>query len=270
MEKQNTTKQHDSTQNSKRKTDIGIVFLTVVVTLAFGVPLSIWGAFQIAKESESLVTILVILGIPLLLICVLIIAYRHQILQFIFKSYHKKIEDISGHFAKSLGHSASFEYGKANQEFEKGVRAIAAWYSWTRTRNWMFQTGLLFFGGFATLLGSSLILKQNELIEKQTEMFATQDSISRYEKIKDLVFNDDIRGGQREDALKIYTSIQPSGNNFAQLSLRDLQLSNMSLRGANFRKSILQNTSFSGAILITPFFQKLSLVMMIVNLIASN
>ena len=226
------------------------IFLTSIITLAIGVPISLFGLEYFSDSVTSLLIFILITGILSFLISLFLIKSRDQILTYIFKTSRISIDEIIEPLLDSIEGLTSSDPEIKKQVPEKlksFLLSSGARYTWLSTRRWIISISfgiLLAFGGLIT---AYQLIKQNEILIAQNQFFKNQVITESIKTSLDNIFGD-VRPGQRENALRDYLAIMgtefPKQKiNFSSVSFEEMNLDDIEFKDVNFRRARFSETT---------------------------
>ncbi|MEO3385479.1 pentapeptide repeat-containing protein [Mesorhizobium sp. CAU 1741] len=215
-----------------------MAFVIFALGLLAGFPIAIFGFDLLLDNAAPLFSILLGLFAFVVLITVLILAFRRPIWERMFRYGQVEMD----RFAQPLAEVARFAAQQKAPEATDAARNLAemvlARYSWVVTRRWLVATLTGFIAAIAALAGSALLFHQNRLlavqnerITEQTELLVTQIELGEAQRSTSIVpellsIGDAL--GQETSALRRAANADNQGNDGeeAQIVLADYDLSN--------------------------------------------
>lgn len=260
-----------------------IVFLAVVLTLSAGVPLALYSIYFFAESVETLAAIGVVALVIVAIAGILAAKYRKRIALRFFGAPLKVANSIAEPAAQAISNLAFGQSDKAEANIKDAARGLAAHYSWVQTRRWIIAaaTGLLI--GFAGIVGSALLKKQNDLILDQNRFFRQQIEQQQVQlELQQSVANQQVRSEAirriygpefqstprvKAEAVRSLVVVErariASGDNtlatdylnLHEADLRDAWLENSDLERVSFRGTNISGGNFSASSLSESVFR---------------
>jgi uncharacterized protein YjbI with pentapeptide repeats len=254
-----------------------IIFLAVMLTLAAGVPIALYSIYFFAESVEILAAVGAIALVLVAIIGVVCVKFRHQLLQTLFGASINVVKSVADPVANAISSFADGNAEEAGAGVREAARGVAAHYVWVKSRQWIVAaaTGLLI--GFAGIVGSALLKKQNDLILDQNRFFQQQIEQQQLQlELQQSVSNQQVRSEAirriygpefqstprvKAEAVRSLIVVErvriASGDN--TLATDYLNLHNADLKNAWLENSDLENVSFRGSDLTSANFSASSL-----------
>jgi len=213
---------------------LGCIFASIFVEI---------GIDELIKRFDSILDIAVVvicLGVPLILIFFI---FQKQIY---FKILGLKEEDLEITNDSVNDILKAVKDGKYETVTERVISLFTAgklvFSNWV-IRTWIFRGVQILFLSYAGLIGSHILLKQNKIIEQQSNIIIQNFNDEKIRYYREIIYSKE-KTGIREIALRDYLDLTKDQKKYY------LNLKNANLSDFNLRNTKLKKIDFSGANLI--------------------
>ena len=171
-----------------------VVFVTAALVLIAGVPVALYTIYYFAESIHHIAVLALLVIIVVSILGVTIVRYKNYILSHLKNKTTQFVRDISRPLSESIENFVDGKTHDGSERLEEFIRSLATHYTWIHTRRWIMTIATALLLGFAGLVGSALLKKQNDLIARQNEYFREQnEQQNRLINLQQQVSNQTIR-----------------------------------------------------------------------------
>ncbi|RUT35100.1 pentapeptide repeat-containing protein [Arsenicitalea aurantiaca] len=152
----------------------GIPLLVFVLGLLTGFPIAIFGFDILVQHAATAFALLIGLLFLVVIVSVLILAFRRPIWQRVFGHAEVELERMAQPMGEVVRLAAGGEVAEASRVAGDLARFVAARYAWIATRRWIIAAVTGFVAVIAALAGSALLFQQNQLLRIQSDLMREQ------------------------------------------------------------------------------------------------
>jgi len=238
-----------------------------ILCLLIGVPTVVFSIFYFSEKTFELAKVFIAALFIFVLLTSVLVIFRNKILKGLFNSTLKEVDKTKRDCSQIFSLINDGEISKAQEIGVNTINSIATYITWIQFKKWLLNISIGLIVAFSTLIGSSLLHKQNQYIKEQNKFFKEQIIQQQIQiKSQQAVDNQNIRRKAIEqiydktglysprvkaEATKsfITTEKQIFSNtpNLLESKKRYVDLSGAILRDAWFQNSQLSFVNFNGA-----------------------
>lgn len=231
------------------------VFLSSIVTLLVGVPLMIYTIEFFSDDITSLLLIIVLSGLIIAVLFLIILKFREEILNYIFKSSKISVDETIEPLIISISKIASKEKEDqkiALESFKDFIRSLGSRYAWISFRRFLVSILVGTLLAFIGLISAHLLIKQNEILLSQNDFLKQQVVSQAINTAFDDIYSN-LPEGKREQAVHDYLRLLKEQSSERRIAnLRNADLENFKIRdwifnSVDFSKANLSHCDAVGA-----------------------
>lgn len=157
--------------------------LAFMLGFVVAIPVVFQGFDRLAQQVDTVLAVSFYAMVAVLLIALLIAAFRDRILNALFKTVNASLDSLVQPLGNTILHIVNLDQDRAFEQGIELVRRLVAYYVWFTTRNWSLALILGLAGAFVGLLGSSLLLRQNQLLLEQNTKLDSQNNLIQTQNV---------------------------------------------------------------------------------------
>lgn len=153
---------------------IGLPILVFALGIVTGLPLALFGLDFVMENAAAAFSVMLVTLLLLALFGVLIIAFRRQIWQRLFRVGEVELGRIGEPLGQVVRLTSERRISEATVAASDLARLVMARYAWIATRRWIIGAVTGFIAVIAALAGSALLFQQNQLLRVQGDLMRQQ------------------------------------------------------------------------------------------------
>jgi len=252
---------------SNRQSNRESFLIGAILCLLIGVPTVVFSIFYFSEKTFELAKVFIGALLIFVLLTSVVVIFRNQILQRLFSATLNEVDTTKANLEQLINLIKEGQHNKAQEKGVQAINSLASYYSWMQFKKWILNIAVGLIVAFSTLIGSSLLHKQNQYIKEQNAFFKEQITQQQTQiESQQEVDNQNIRSKAIEqiydktglysprvkaEATKSFIATEKQifqyTPNLLESKKRYVDLSGAILRDAWFQNSQLSLVNFNGA-----------------------